>query len=709
MSTTPGAVLGTVGYMSPEQASGADVDHRSDIFSIGCVLYECVTGRRPFIGDSSIDTLHKIIYSDPPPLEEKAPDAPRELQRIVRKTLAKDPEHRYQSAKDLAIDLRELKSDLSSQPRLSGIRETPPAPTRAKGWPAWIAFAAITMAAILGVLAVRKRPASRPIATAPARSAMSIERVTMTGNVIGSAISPDGEYIAYAYSDAGKHSLWVRQLSSGSALQLVPPTAMGVWGLKFSLDSRSIYYTVKESGYGDLGGTLYQIPILGGQPRRRVSNIESAVTFSPDGSRIAFHRIHTPKPGDSSIVVANADGTGEKTLLAKSPPQYLAPTFWGAPEWSPDGKSIVSALRSGADSKLIAVDVETAAVRELTTEGLRLPASVASLNDGSGLLVTAGSRRGAGAQIWFVGRDGKSARQITNDLFDYRTATVSRDGLTLLAVASDTHTAIWRTAVDANTPAGKLSDGRYDGLGGVAVTPDGSVLYASFEGGKWSIWSLDGSGNRQKLSDTEFGSLAPSVTHDGKTIVFIMFRESDTVLARMNRDGRDVRILATIAAQGAQRPALTPDDRWVLFTSSADGVKRIWKVSIDGGTPVPVTRFESERPAISPDGKTIAFIMPAALGVAGIDGGDPRTIRNVSVTSASFVHWTADGKALLHNAGLNDRVNIWLHPLDGSPPRKVTRFDDQYVLRFAVAPDGKTLAITRGVLSRDAVMIRNFR
>jgi hypothetical protein len=92
-----------------------------------------------------------------------------------------------------------------------------------------------------------------------------------------------------------------------------------------------------------------------------------------------------------------------------------------------------------------------------------------------------------------------------------------------------------------------------------------------------------------------------------------------------------------------------------------------------------------------------------------MDGNEVIELKNVNVTSSSFVQWTSDSKALLHNSGINDRVNIWLHPLDGSPPRKVTRFDDQYVLRFDAGDDGKTLAITRGVLSRDAVVIRNFR
>ena len=706
MSTTPGAVLGTVGYMSPEQAGGADVDHRSDIFSIGCILYECVTGRRPFVGDSSIDTLHKIIYAEPPPLEEKAPDVPRELHRIVRKTLAKDKDQRYQSAKDLAIDLRELKSDLSSQPRLSGIREAPP--SRSSRWPMWLAAAAVAMAAVLGAIALRKRAAA-PVAAATARAPMSIARVTMSGNVIGSAMSPDGEYIAYAYSDAGKHSLWVRQLATSSALQLREPSPMGMWGLKFAPDSRSIYYTVKSPAEGQ--GALYEIPILGGQPRRLLTNIESAVTFSPDGTKIAFHRIHTPKPGDSSIVIANADGTAEKTIITKSPPEYLAPHFWASPDWSPDGKSIATWLRRRGIAKLVGVDTQTGAMQALLPREFRSPGSIAWLRDGSALLLTASEGRGVAGQIWLAipGANG-TVRPITTDLFDYRTVTVSSDGEKVIAVASDTNAAIWKTAVDATTPAVKLSEGRYDGNGGVSLAPDGSLIYASFDNGKWSIWSVDDTRNRRQLTTGEFGALSPAVSHDGKTIVFIMFRDRDTVLARMNRDGRDVRVLCPIAISSPQQPAITSDDRWVFFASTIEGVERIWKVSIEGGTAERVTSYDSQRVAVSPDGKRIAFVIPGGLGIANIDGsGFTKIADNVSQTSMSSVHWTADGKALLHNAGLNDRVNVWLHPLDGSPPRKATRFDDEYVLRFDVGADGKTLAVTRGVLSRDAVLIKNFR
>src|SRR5438132_1540550 len=136
--TDPGTVLGSVGYMSPEQATGREVDHRTDIFSLGCILYEMISGRRAFSGESSIDTLHKIIHDDPPPLRELAPDLPPELQRIVRKCLAKDPDERYQSAKDLAIDLRGLKREIDS-----GVGAGSSRPDRRKRVPhIWIAAAA---------------------------------------------------------------------------------------------------------------------------------------------------------------------------------------------------------------------------------------------------------------------------------------------------------------------------------------------------------------------------------------------------------------------------------------------------------------------------------------------------------------------------------------------------------------------------------------
>src|SRR5688572_26684646 len=200
VKTSPGTLLGSLGYMSPEQARGEDADHRSDIFSLGCILYECVTGARPFRGDTAVDTLHRILHDDPPPMATIVPESPAELQRIVRKSLAKEPDQRYQSARDLAIDLHNLKREIESQPGTAAAL-APPARTPRR-W--WIAAAAIALLlAIAAAFVLTRRPTSTtPAATAPA-TPMSIARLTSSGNVTGAVISPDGEYLAYAYSEGG--------------------------------------------------------------------------------------------------------------------------------------------------------------------------------------------------------------------------------------------------------------------------------------------------------------------------------------------------------------------------------------------------------------------------------------------------------------------------------------------------------------------------
>ena len=701
MATTPGLVLGTVGYMAPEQATGSAVDHRSDLFAIGCILYECITGRRPFTGESQIDTLHKIIYGEPAPIEERAPDTPRELHRIVRKLLAKDPEQRYQSAKDLALDLREVKSELGSQSRAAVAR-------RKSMWPIALAAIALVIAAITIILLRRSPEPSPPRTAAPAKST-SLTRVTTTGNVLGSAISPDGEYIVYAHDDAGRQSIWLRQLASGSAIQIVPPTDHGIWGLKFSPDSRAIYYGIKSNGNPD--GAIYQLPILGGTPRKILSNIESAVTFSPDGKLLAVHRIHTPKQGDSAIVIANVDGSGERTLITKSPPEHFAPSFWGAPEWSPDGKTIASPMRVDREWKLIGVDVATGAVRPLSNDTWRQVTSAAWLRDG--IVVVGQPGQVGSAQLWRIAADG-SRRRITNDLYEYRTVTGTADGKSLLAVAAEMRTAVWHTAPVPGAPARKMTTGRSEGQGGVAVGDDGTIFYSATEANSIDIFRLEPGGAPRRLTGGDWDNSVPSLTPDGRYIVFGMFREREAILARVDaRDGSGLRQLCAIEPGGrnAQRIAITRDSRWAIFVSFRGGVERLWKVSIDGGEPVRVTDFEANHPSISPDDKRIAFsggfIGVAPLAVDGV-GGKPQRVPNTQAFSTSMAHWMPDGKTLLHSAGQNDRANLWLQPLDGSPPRKITNFDTEHIWRFDLSPNGQHLAIVRGLFERDAVLITDF-
>ncbi len=186
--TSPGVVMGTVGYMSPEQAQGQPVDHRSDIFSFGCIVYESATGARPFAGSSAIDTLHKIIHEQPAALAQLAPTSPPELQRIVRKCLTKSPDERYQSMKDLAVDLRALRRDLDSGSSPTVVVAAPRSGARTIR--TWLVAALVLVAGIAAVAWLSRRGGSEP-----ERRDLAIERITASGLVIDAAISNDGKQV----------------------------------------------------------------------------------------------------------------------------------------------------------------------------------------------------------------------------------------------------------------------------------------------------------------------------------------------------------------------------------------------------------------------------------------------------------------------------------------------------------------------------------
>jgi Tol biopolymer transport system component len=204
----------------------------------------------------------------------------------------------------------------------------------------------------------------------------------------------------------------------------------------------------------------------------------------------------------------------------------------------------------------------------------------------------------------------------------------------------------------------------------------------------------------------------PATAPDGQSIVF---ERADAGLWQIGLDGQNPRAVKNTI--GALRPTMTPDGKWILYGLQSTGVEKLWKVPADGGAvPTPMLDTVSYRPAVSPDGTLVAFYYqerPGSwdlLAVMPFDGDRPTHTFKVSPSlSSATVRWTADGKALLHNSAIGDRANIWLQPLSGSSPRQVTRFVDQNILGFDRSTDGKHLIVARGILNRDAVMIRNFR
>ncbi|HJQ41227.1 MAG TPA: protein kinase [Thermoanaerobaculia bacterium] len=688
-STEPGRILGTVGYMSPEQAEGKPVDHRSDIFSLGCILYEMVSGRSPFRGRSAVETLHNIVHGQEPPLA-----GPAELQRIISKALAKDPDERYHSAKDLAIDLKRLLREIDSSATVTtdyGIR-----PRRSRAW-LWIPIAAVL--AVLSVLFVLFRPKPSPTPPTP----LTIKRITATGNVPGAAISPDGKYVAYVNSEQNRHSLHLRQLATGQDLQLVPPAEGGYWGHAFARDGASIYYALKSRNHPK--GTLYSISILGGTPRRLLDGIDSAVSFSPDGKKITYVRGEPPPSAESALVVANADGSDVRVLAKRTPPQLFYPIFYTGPAWSPDGKTIAVSERTRDTSALIAVDVASGAARAIST-GWTVAQQVAWLPDGNGLILI-GARVRGDPQVWRVESSSGEARPITNDLLGYRMPTLTADGSTIVAVTIDRDADLWRIPLAGSEAPRRIRGGRGAGGPGLDVGPDGSIAYTSMESGTLELWvaGADGASARQLTKDSE-GGVRPSFTPDGKTIVFGRYNVPS--IQRIAADGSETR--PTRITERAFEPALSPDGKTVVFRALAG----LMKMPLAGGPAVKITDLSVQFPAISPDGTRVAGYcqppgQPLTICIFPMAGGPPQPVESAGPNSNSVIRWVPDGKALLINTMPEDRRNVWRLPLDGSAPAALTQFTDQLMFSFDLTPDGKALIASRGELTRDAVMITGFR
>jgi serine/threonine protein kinase len=748
--TSPGTALGTVAYMSPEQVRGENLDARSDLFSFGLVLYEMATGQQAFKGNTSGVIFAAILEREPPPPTRAVPELPVDLERVIAKALEKDPKLRYQHASDLRSDLQRLKRDTESgrsgSVRIAAVTASSPSgilpgSTRESGSSTVAAVAhehkgkLIAVAVVVALLVVgagygvysllRGKAAAIPFRN------FRITKVTDNGKSIQAALSPDGKYILSVVADAGKQSLWLRHVETNSDTQVVTPEATHYSRLTFSPDASYLYFRRPTGTLEDVHD-FYRAPVLGGMPKAIAHDVDTNITFSPDGKRIAYARANDPEIGKFQILTANSDGSDEKIIAAgdaRGIPQFI--------HWMPNGKSLLGTTIQvgGSLAGIEAFDAATGESKMVAKYNDMLLHELVPSADAAGVFVnlTRLDSLDFRSQLAFVSLPNAKMYPITNDVSNYSGLSLSADDKTIAVVLrKDIHTffILQSSGITGNLPSPALTQEKdVDTFGWSA----GGELYLS-EPGKLVRISPDGSNRivvlNQSVTEPAGCGAAGSGTSTPHPIVFVTSHHSPTGIDgrsvwRADADGANAKEISDTKSDFS--PTCSPDGKWVYYYIG--GTNRINRVSIDGGKPenvpgvdVPGGIVGSPYFDISPDGKTLAFLAtisprPGAetqqkIVLLALDGGPQpsRRILEPNPLMSKPPAFSPDGKSVMYGIRENGVENLWLQPIDGAGPggggRRLTNFNADEIRWYGYSPDGKTLAVLRNHSESDVVLLR---
>jgi serine/threonine protein kinase/Tol biopolymer transport system component len=719
-----GMVMGTAGYMSPEQAQGKvkEIDQRSDIFSFGCILFEAVTGQKAFPHGSVIKSLSKVGYQTAPPVKDYNSDAPNDLERIVRRCLAKDREERYQTIRDVAVELKEVSQRITGaadfksgvlSPANSSRGQTTATTSRADyvvstiikhKSRALLAVAAVVIAIItIAWLLPRGGGIRGPI------QAVSVKRLTPDMNVIDPTLSPSGDYLAYVKFEKGRKSIWLRDMASGKEVETMPVNTEDYGGLRFSPDGKQMYYS---TGRPDIpNATIVRVPVGGGESQLVVGNIMSNFAVSPDGKQVAFVR-------GLSLVLASTEGKGERNLITLSGATEGFVTWGSQLSWSPDGARIavcgVQHLQGKDNFELIDASVTDGTRRIIPTPEWTWLDDVAWLADGASLLVTAREKEGDPLQIWRVRYPNGETIRVTNDSNNYDGLSLTVDSRTLVAGQSFSRQNIWLASLSDPRNAKQLTTSALaaDGYSGLALTLDDKIIFTSPRSGNVDLWRMNSDGSDQQQLTGNAGNLnkTPRLTPDGRYIIFVSSRTGTKHIWRMDADGRNV-VRLTDSPDSEDMPNLSADGQWVYYSVQGEAKPFIMKVPIYGGDGVSVNFFAFD--AIpSPDGKLLAGTVyldklkhPWKTAITSTEGGEPLALLELPAFGSAR-RWTDDSKSIVYING--GEPELWQQPIDGRPPTKIFALSNDRLYNFAISKDFQKVAYSLGNESTEAVLISSF-
>jgi len=725
LHTEPQVLMGTAHYMSPEQVRRERVDLRTDLWSLGVVLYEMLTGRRPFQGQSFSEVIISIIEKEP---EFDSNQFSPAVQAILQNALQKQATNRYQTADEFLKDLQQLRQDPGSNQtgstpapstssndpvrsktvpqRFDTVEDESAIPQSrfnrmknfARGNSIPLAFVILLLFSVGGYLRFFRKTAPT---TLNARSVdLRFERLNLSGNISDITLSPDGKYIASIVAEAGKHTIHVTERATQSDLRVVPASDKRYSGLSFSPDNTYIYYLENTTETG----TLHRVSKFGGGPHKILDNVNTAVTFSPDGSRIAFIRLtNETDPGD--LVIANADGTGEKMLVQRhsSDAYYFSNDRSGpGPVWSPSGKQLACASTKKPPENASAIEIIDANTGTSQALGV-VPWSAISrfvwLADGSGLVVAAKESPAKPWQLSRISYPGGEVQPVTSDPNNYTRLSSAADSSSFLTLNIEDDSNIWTIPFGAGAQFSPRIVSQKKGVSEVVGMRDGRLLYVLFDGTHSNLWrqDLDGA-NAEQLTFGSYVDFKPVVSAAADHIVFVSDRGGNLNLWRMDLHGANLKQLTSGSYE--DQPFVTHDGQWVVYRTQGE----VWKVTIDGQNATKLYDKGSLNSVVSPDGSKLAFFTKEKLDSKRwhLEVRNFQTLELlqrfdlVEPANPFFgLRWTPQGDGLAYISSADGSSNLWVQLLSASAPKRLTDFRDAEVQSFSWSADGREIICVR--------------
>jgi Tol biopolymer transport system component len=546
----------------------------------------------------------------------------------------------------------------------------------------------------------------------------SVTQVTHNGKTVATAISPDGKYLLNVVHENGKESLWLRHVLTGSDTEVIAPTDAFYQNPAFSPDGSYIYFRKAANKAGN-AFDLLRAPVLGGTPQVIVRNLDTRITFSPDGNRMAYVRWNDPEVGKSQVLMANADGTNER-IVASGPTLGYVPTPLA---WSPDGRDIASIVLGVSDvsNTVQLADINSNRARSLARFSDVQLNDMAWLPDGRGLVVMFNyfSWIFGRGQVGFISSGAGHVRPITKDTNSYHDITLSADGRTLATVQQKyvmTFYLLPSTGFIGKPPTPAPAQNRNAIFFGWASN---SELYFGDSESLLRI-SAVGSSKTTILSDPN----AQIISADDCGLYTVLVwgghgAGSKVNIWRIGKDGSSPLQLTNGTLDAM--PRCSPDGTWVYYSDWHHG--QIMRVSINGGVSeiVPGTDVSGMNHAggfdVSRDGKLLVSIdaKPAEnaatnfLALVSLDAsqGPRRRLLDPDPRISRGPVFSPDGKDVVYAISQNGVDNLWLQPLNGSRGHQITNFPSDGIQMLEFSPDGKTLGVMGEHVESDVVLLRD--